>query len=365
MSDEAENSGFAGIYDATAEAMLAEFKKLRSGLNHSGARGDAAEEIVREFLADALPASLGVAVGQVVDSNGSYSGQSDVIIYNAERTPMLFRSAQGGRQTVPIEGVVAVVEIKSVLQKKDLTQLVSHARKLKSLEAKAYIPRAIESQYQLYDQQWARIPPLYSVFAFSADGLYVEELNAMQAGTPLHQRVDNLCALGRGLVLNVCLTGDIDNPETLFSFSATATRLSRLGEVPSENPLLPWFALNSTIWVQSDCPPINLSAYVQDQLRLQATMPSQDSVEFRDELMRQMGQKIGVSSDVLSKVGGISKEPLTPDEILQLVEPYQQGLFVPGTPESKALFEALAQVGDSERAAALSMLLAHLDSEDE
>lgn len=357
MSIEPERSAFAGIYDATADAMLAEFKRLRSGLNHAGARGDAAEEIVRNFLAEALPASLGVAVGQVVDSEGSFSGQSDVIIYNAARTPMLFTSAQGGQQTVPVEGVVAVVEVKSVLQKKDLPQLVSHASKLKSLQAKAFFPGALQPRYELYGRHWVDVPPLYTVFAFSSDGLYIEELNELLAEVPPHLRVDNVCALDRGLVLNVCLTGDVSNPENLFTMSATSTEVSRLGKVETESPLLPWFAMNSSLWSQFDCRPINLSAYVENELRVDATVPGAHTEEFRDVLVKQMADEVGVSQSIVAKIAGYDKSPVTAEELLQLVEPFRRGLYSPATPEGEAIFERLSAVPTKDAPAVLLEIL--------
>jgi hypothetical protein len=354
--EEASEAPFAAIYAATAESMMAEFNRLRASLTHSGARGDAAEEIVRQFLVDALPASLGVAVGQVVDSHGKFSGESDVIIYNAVRTPMLFKSAQGGRYTVPIEGVVAVIEVKSRLRRQDLPQFVDHARRLKSLERLAYFEQAKAPSYRMYDRQWQYLPVLYSVFAFASDGLYITELNEMQADVPLHQRVDSLCALDRGVAVNVCLTGSIENPDTLFTFGATATRLSKLGEVLSDNPLLPWFGLNSAVYVQADCPPINLALYMVEQLRLRATMPSGNEVEFREELYRQMSQKTGVSVETLRKFGGTSQEPLSPSDLLELVEPFSLGLMTPGTPEGVELLRTLAQVPPDEREALLGLL---------
>lgn len=341
--------------------MLAEFDRLRAGLTHSGARGDAAEEIVRDFLIGALPASLGVTVGQVVDSTGTYSGQSDVIVFDAQATPMLFRSAQGNTHTVPVEGVVAVIEVKSVLARKDLDQFVEHARRVKSLQRRAFVAQPIVNQRRLYEQDWTVLPIIYSVFAFTSDGLYVSELNRMQAETPLHLRVDNLCAMDRGLLLNVCLTGHVREPETLFTFSPTATRLSKLGEVITDGPLLPWFAGNASLYVQSDRPPIDLSIYVQDELRLGATMPSGDDEEFREELFAQMAEMIGVSVEIVRKIG-TRRDPsadgaalgvgLSAAEILQLVDPFARGLFDCG-PQFRPLFELLSSVPSQQRIAAL------------
>lgn len=105
-----KSTPFSAMYDATAASMRAEFERVRASLTHSGMRGDANEEIVRKFLMEALPSSVGVTVGQVVDAGGKFSGQSDVILYDNMTTPMLFTSAQGATQTVPIEGVIAVLK---------------------------------------------------------------------------------------------------------------------------------------------------------------------------------------------------------------------------------------------------------------
>jgi hypothetical protein len=359
-------SPFTAMYEATAAHLQAQFERVRASLQHSGARGGAAEEIVRAFLREALPGSLGVAVGQVVDADGNFSGQSDVIVYDAQATPMLFNSAQGGTQTVPIEGVVAVIEVKSVLQKKDLSQLVAHAQRLKAMERRAYLQQAITTQRTLYEKVWPCLPVLYSVFAFTSQGLYVAELNDLQAEVPLHLRVDNLCALDRGLAVNVCLTGHVREPDTLFSFQATATRISKLGEVPSDNPLMPWFAMNASLYVQADRPPINLAVYVQDQLRLQARMPQNTDTEIRDELIRQTAELTGIPLDIARKVAGVtggttsSSQPgvhLSNAELLSLVDPYIKGFFVPG-PDSEALFHGLAAVSAEERETLLVQLLA-------
>lgn len=350
-------SRFAAMYEATAASMKAQFEQARASLDHSGARGGAAEEIVREFLNKALPAALGVTVGQVVDADGNFSGQSDVIIYDARTTPMLFTSAQGGTQTVPIEGFVAVIEVKSVLQKKDLDQLLTHARKLKSMKRRAYLQQALTTHRTMYDKSWAQPPVLYSVFAFTSRGLYVGELNDLQAEIPLHLRVDNLCALDRGLAVNVCLTGHVNGPDSLFSFQGTASKISKLGEVLTDNPLLPWFAMNSSLYVQGDRSPIDLAVYVQDQLRLHATMPPDTDMEIRNELNLQLAEATGVPLDVIRRLAGVEDgtKPANPPgvqlssaELLALVDPYINRFFVPG-PDAGDLFRSLAEVPAEER----------------
>lgn len=51
--------------------------------------------------------------GQVIDSLGRRTKQLDVIVYDMDRTPILFSSDEDGHRLVPSEGVLAVVEVKT------------------------------------------------------------------------------------------------------------------------------------------------------------------------------------------------------------------------------------------------------------
>lgn len=329
--------------------MQADLDRLRAALDHAGTKGSAAEEIVREFLETALPRSLGITVGQVIDHHGNLSGQSDVIIYDALATPMIFSSAQGGQQTVPIEGVVAVIEVKTKLRKGDLDQIVNHAAALKSMERRAFSPQEFSVQHALYEQTWDVLPVLYSLFAFESEGLYADELNRLQADKPLHLRVDNLCALDRGLLVNICLTGHVSDPASLFSIRPTATAYSKLGEATPSNPLMPWFAMNASLYVLSHRPPINLATYVQDELKFDVTSSDFDH-EFRDLLAQQMADETGVPRGLVQATAEGKPYEMTPLDWLQIVEPYRRGLVKPDDADhqTKARLDLLAALPPAE-----------------
>jgi len=102
-------TGLAEIMSQAAAEMTLSLARTRTALSHSLSKGEAAEETVRKFFARYLPPSLGVTKGQVIDSLGWRTKQLDVIVYDMDRTPILFSSDEDHR-LVPSEGVLAVVE---------------------------------------------------------------------------------------------------------------------------------------------------------------------------------------------------------------------------------------------------------------
>jgi hypothetical protein len=87
---------------------------VSSSIRHKGERGRSREHGVASFLGENLPAAYGVATGELFSfyAEGT-SQQCDVIIYDELRSPIFGRGA--AVQRVPIEGTLAVVEVRSVI----------------------------------------------------------------------------------------------------------------------------------------------------------------------------------------------------------------------------------------------------------
>ena len=87
---------------------------VSSSIRHKGERGRSREHGVASFLRENLPAAYGVATGELFSfyAEGT-SPQCDVIIYDELRSPIFGRGA--AVQRVPIEGALAVVEVRSVI----------------------------------------------------------------------------------------------------------------------------------------------------------------------------------------------------------------------------------------------------------
>ena len=153
------------------------------------------------MLRQHLPASIGITSGQIADSSGAMSKQFDAILYDAAHTPMIFQSFDGGVGTVPAEGVLAC-RIKTQLRSDMLSGILGNCHSVKSLDRSAFVPQQITPRYWAYDRSWTDLPIHYSVFAFGSDGTYSAKLNELQRERALHERVDLVGYLDRGVSLN-------------------------------------------------------------------------------------------------------------------------------------------------------------------
>src|SRR5215471_872008 len=80
------------IFDEIAQQMQSDFEKDRKTTNHPGLKGNAVEESCRTFLRDYLPQFLNISTGILVDTEGETSKQLHVIISDAAKTPLFYKS---------------------------------------------------------------------------------------------------------------------------------------------------------------------------------------------------------------------------------------------------------------------------------
>lgn len=81
---------------------------------HNLENGLGNERVIRDLLESFLPRQYGIAKGKVISPSGAMSKHLDLIVYDALRCPCLFTD-ENANQILPIEGVYAVIEIKSTL----------------------------------------------------------------------------------------------------------------------------------------------------------------------------------------------------------------------------------------------------------
>lgn len=98
-----------------------------------GLVGGAREVEVRRKLEMLLPGKVSVSTGCIIDSYGSTSNQTDVVIHEKDNCPVFSINGAPEATYIPCEGVVAVGEIKSDLGTKELRDSVAKVRKIKSL----------------------------------------------------------------------------------------------------------------------------------------------------------------------------------------------------------------------------------------
>jgi hypothetical protein len=96
----------AGLHDDIQHQL----QTVRKSFGHPSTKGDASEAVWLELLKNYLPQRYEAATAHVVDSKGVFSEQIDVVIFDRQYSPFIFRYK--GETIVPAESVYAVFEAK-------------------------------------------------------------------------------------------------------------------------------------------------------------------------------------------------------------------------------------------------------------
>ncbi len=94
----------------------------RESFGHAPTKGDASESVWLGLLQTYLPRRYEVATAHVVDSEGNFSDQIDVVIFDRQYSPFIFTFE--GQKIIPAESVYGVFEAKQTLN----AELVRYAR---------------------------------------------------------------------------------------------------------------------------------------------------------------------------------------------------------------------------------------------
>lgn len=105
--------------------------RVRDNFGHSVAKGDASENVWLELFGEYLPKRYRVANAYIVDSNGKFSEQIDVAIFDRQYSPLIFSYE---RQTVvPAESVYAVFEAKQSINAENIEYAQKKVRSVRCL----------------------------------------------------------------------------------------------------------------------------------------------------------------------------------------------------------------------------------------
>lgn len=109
MSEWSLEKILAGLHDDIQQRL----ETVRKTFGHSGTKGNASERVWLELLQTYLPARYQAATAHVVDSQGTFSEQIDVLIFDRQYSPFIF--SYEGQTIVPAESVYAVFEAKQAV----------------------------------------------------------------------------------------------------------------------------------------------------------------------------------------------------------------------------------------------------------
>jgi hypothetical protein len=119
------------------EAVLLAQSQAAQNAGHPNLRGGPREWFVREFLEGHLPGTLEVGQGEIIDEDsrptpapGDYRPQVDVVVYRRDLPKIAYSRTDSAYLA---EGVMATIEVKSVLDQEQLKQASEAASKHHSL----------------------------------------------------------------------------------------------------------------------------------------------------------------------------------------------------------------------------------------
>lgn len=104
---------------------------IRTSFGHPGGKGDASEKAWLSLLDKYLPKRYQAKSAYVVDSQGNFSDQIDVVVFDRQYSPFIFTYDE--QLIIPAESVYAVFEVKQEIKPKFLKyamEKVASVRKL-------------------------------------------------------------------------------------------------------------------------------------------------------------------------------------------------------------------------------------------
>jgi hypothetical protein len=143
--------------NAQSKRMYAELEASRVFL-HRGETGAVRETIARSMISKFLP--MHIAAGpsaEIISVDGVRSGQCDIVIHDLNIPPILDTEDY---RLIPNEGVYGIVEVKSVLGTKQLTNTCQNILQIKRMPKQAF---------RLPGSLWPPYPTAGIIFAF--DGI--------------------------------------------------------------------------------------------------------------------------------------------------------------------------------------------------
>jgi uncharacterized protein DUF6602 len=109
MSDWSLTELLSGLHEEIQQKLAI----ARKSFAHPGTKGDASEQVWLDMLQAYLPQRYQAASAHVVDSQGNFSDQIDVVVFDRQYSPFIFKFQ--GQTIVPAESVYAAFEAKQAI----------------------------------------------------------------------------------------------------------------------------------------------------------------------------------------------------------------------------------------------------------
>jgi len=130
-----EGRGLSKYFDHVTQQLHSKIQQAKVFITrHNPTTGALAEAVLREFLQEHLPRGVSVEEGFVISADGWLSKQCDIIIYDSHRYAPLYRA--GRVVVVPADAVLAVIEVKTSINKTRFNDVIKYFESFKSVSWK-------------------------------------------------------------------------------------------------------------------------------------------------------------------------------------------------------------------------------------
>jgi hypothetical protein len=226
MSEWSLTQLLAGLHDDIEQRL----STARKSFAHAPSKGDASENVWLDLLTTYLPQRYQAATAHIVDSEGIFSDQIDVVVFDRQYSPFIFTFE--GQKIIPAESVYAVFEAKQTLN----AVLVSYARqKCASVRKLHRTSLPIPHAGGMYDAKQP-MPIIGGVLAFESDWKppLGDALQKALTDGDAASRLDIGCVAAHGIFLrsdDKFVIAAEKKPATAF-FLELIARLQELATVP-------------------------------------------------------------------------------------------------------------------------------------
>lgn len=125
--------GLDELFNSVSKRLKIEFEEQAKILGHPGEVGTGRENVLKSILTKYIPKRYFVDSGFVIDALGNKSKQMDIIIYEANYTPV-FEIVEGKR-FFPCETVVAVGQVRTKIgSRKKMRDCLNNVKSVKELD---------------------------------------------------------------------------------------------------------------------------------------------------------------------------------------------------------------------------------------
>ena len=207
-------------------SLRARFEACLGG-RHPAEKGQRREMALIELLRAHLPMRYGVTRGEVIASTAECSGQADVLIYDALRSPALLATESSA--LLAVESLYATIEVKPKLRVADLKKAAANLRSIKAFPRTALLRSYVNGKLCF---QPSSNPPIFgAIFAQESDppGRLLHALNDIQSGLDPSLWVDCICILDEAVIYRVGGPSGPASWSSAFSAQRTPVRLIRMG----------------------------------------------------------------------------------------------------------------------------------------